>query len=67
MKHCKVQYKIVTPYSDNTLFEIIEVNGINYRLDFLPRPCKTVSDLYCVYYNGIRFSTFAKFLKSINK
>lgn len=66
MKHCKINYKTIINYSDETLFEIIEVNGKQYKLTFTPRPCKTVSELYAVYHNGVRFSTFAKFLKSVN-
>ena len=65
-KHCKVNYTIVTPYSHETLFQVIDVNGKQYRVDYLPRPCNTISDLYAVYHQGVRFSTFAKFLKSIN-
>lgn len=65
-KHCKVNYTIVTPYSDETLFQIIDVNGKQYRVDYLPRPCKSVADLYAVIVNGVKYSTLAKFLKSIN-
>jgi hypothetical protein len=66
-QHCKVKYKVITPYTDDTLFEIIEVNGQQYKLTFKFRPCKTVSELFAVYYNGVRFPTFAKFLKTINQ
>jgi hypothetical protein len=64
-KHCKVSYEVVVPYTDETLFQIISVNEQEYRIDYLPRPCNTISDLYCVLHKGVRYSTFAKFLKSV--
>jgi hypothetical protein len=65
-KHCKVNYETIVPYSDETLFQIIKMNEIEYKVEYLPRPCSSTSDLYAVYYKGIRFSTFAKFLKAID-
>jgi hypothetical protein len=66
-QHCKVKYEVIVPYSDETLVEVVKVNGIEYKLDYLPRPCSTTSDLFCVFHNGVRFSTFAKFLKTVNQ
>jgi hypothetical protein len=67
IKHCKFTYQVVKPFCDNSLTEVIIVNGQTYQLDFLPRPAKNYADLSCVYYKGVRYSTRAKFLKSINK
>jgi hypothetical protein len=64
-KHCGIFYEEVTPYSDETLVQVIKVKGNEYKLTFLPRPCKADSDLFAVFHNGIRYSTFAKFLKSL--
>ena len=67
-KHCKREYKVVVPYTDNGLnngIEVIEVNGNIYKVERLPRPAKNESDLMCVYVNNIRYSSFAKFLKSV--
>ena len=66
MKHCKVNYKVIIPYSDETLTQVIEVKGISYEVNYLPRPCKNERDVFAVFHNGVRFSTFAKFLKSVN-
>jgi hypothetical protein len=66
MKHCKVQYNVIKEYSEPGFTEIIEVNGIQYTVVRLPRPCATVADLFAVYVNGVRYSTFAKFLKTVN-
>ena len=67
-KHCKREYTIITPYTDNGLnngIEIIEVNGNTYIVERLPRPAKNESDLMCVIVKNVRYSSFAKFLKSI--
>jgi hypothetical protein len=66
MKHCKVQYNIIKEYSEADNTEIVEANGIQYTVKTLPRPCATAADLYAVYINGVRYSTFAKFLKTVN-
>jgi hypothetical protein len=66
VKHCKKQFKVIIPYSDEGLIQVIEINGIEYKLEYLPRPCKNYSDLFCVYYQGVRFATLAKFLKTVS-
>jgi len=62
--HTKISYKVIEDYSDLTLKQIIEVYGIVYELNYSPRPCSTISELYAVYYKGVRYPTLAKFLKS---
>jgi hypothetical protein len=66
-KHCKVGYKVVEAYSEQTLQQKIEVDGVVYVLKYTPRPCKTISEVYAVYHNGVRYATFAKFLKTIKQ
>ncbi len=65
MKHCKIEYKVIEAYSDETLKQVIEVKGVLHTITYLQRPCQTTSDLFAVYNNGVRFSTFAKFLKTL--
>lgn len=65
-KHCGVTYTIIEEYSDSKLYQIIEINGNKYKIEYYPRPCNKVSDLYAVIYKGVRFSTFAKLLKYLN-
>ena len=65
INHCKCSYEVIVPFSDDTLVQIILVNGVEYKLDYLPRPAKNYSDLFCVYNKGIRYNTLAKFLKFI--
>jgi len=68
IKHCKKEYKVITAYSDNGLnngIEVIDVKGAIYKVERLPRPAKNETELMCVIVNGIRYSSFAKFLKSI--
>jgi hypothetical protein len=64
-KHCGVTYKVITEYTDEIQTQVIEVNGTEYKLSYIPRPCKNESDLRKVFCNGIEYSNFAKFLKSI--
>ena len=64
-KHCKVEYTVLVNYTDDTLIEVIEVKGKQYKVVRLPRPTKTINELFCVYVDGIRYTTFAKFLKSL--
>jgi hypothetical protein len=66
IKHCKKQYSVIVPYTEQSNTEVIQVNGINYTINRLPRPTKTVAELYYVFVDGIRYTTFAKFLKSIS-
>jgi hypothetical protein len=65
-KHCKQEYKVLVPYSENTNIEIIEVKGKVYEIARIPRPCATYGELALVYVNGIKYYSFAKFLKSIS-
>lgn len=65
IKHCKRTYKVITPYSNTTNIEIIEILGNQYTVTRLPRPTNTEAELMCVFVEGIRYSSFAKFLKSI--
>lgn len=65
-KHCKKQYKVLVPYTDAKCIEVIEVEGKSYEIVRLPRPTKNVTELMCVFVNGIKYPTFAKFLKSIS-
>lgn len=64
-KHCKFTYQVIKPFCSESLTEVIMFNGQTYQLDFLPRPAQNYADLACVIYKGIRYSTRAKFLKSI--
>jgi len=64
-KHCKREYKVIIPYSEITNIEIIDVNGKEYKVIRLPRPTKTESELMCVFVEGIKYNSLAKFLKSI--
>ena len=63
--HCKIAYQVVVPYSDESYVEIIIVNGQEFKIERLPRPCTTEKDLMAVFHNGVRFPSFAKFLKTI--
>jgi|688.fasta_scaffold898336_2 hypothetical protein len=65
-QHCKVSYLVIEDYSDETLKQIIEINNVQYTVTYNPRPCNTEAELRCVFHNGIKYSTFAKFLKSIH-
>lgn len=65
VKHCKIEYKVIVPYSETANTEVIEVKGNVYEICYLPRPTKTEAELRLVFVNGIKYSTFAKFLKSI--
>lgn len=65
IKHCKKEYSILVNYSEITNLEIIEFNGIVYEILRNPRPTTTEAQLICVFVNGIKYSTFAKFLKTI--
>lgn len=65
IKHCKKQYSVLVKYSEITNSETIEFNGVVYEILRNPRPTKEVSELYHVFVNGIKYNTFAKFLKSI--
>ena len=64
--HCKVSYKIIQEYTDESLVQIIEIKNVTYIVEYLQRPCKNISDLYCVYHKGIRYASFAKLLKYLN-
>jgi hypothetical protein len=66
IKHCKNTYQVVVPYTDETNTEVISVNGNEYLIERLPRPTNTVSELMCVFVSGVRYASFAKFLKHIN-
>ena len=66
-KHCKNIYQVVVPYTEKTNTEVISVNGNEYLIERLPRPANTISELMCVFVNGVRYASFAKFLKHINK
>ena len=65
IKHCKKEYKVIKQYNEITNCETVEVLGEQYEIVRLPRPTKTESELMCVFVKGIRYSTFAKFLKSL--
>jgi hypothetical protein len=68
IKHCKREYKVITPHSDNGIYngiEVIEVKGNIYNVERLPRPAKNESELMCVIVNNIRYNSFAKFLKTL--
>ena len=65
IKHCKKEYKVIIPHNEITNCETVEVLGEQYEIVRLPRPTKTESELMCVFVKGIRYSTFAKFLKSL--
>jgi hypothetical protein len=66
MKHCKVNFNVLVKYTDETLEQVIEVNGIAYTLKYLPRPCSNEKDLFAVFHDGVRFPSLAKFLKSVS-
>jgi hypothetical protein len=65
VKHCGIEYKVIVPYSETTNTEVIEVNGNVYKISRLPRPTKTEAELMRVFVNGVKYNSFAKFLKSI--
>lgn len=65
-KHCKVNYRIIQEFTHETNYQLIELNNNIYKVDYYPRPCETISDLYAVIYKGIRFTNFAKLLKYLN-
>jgi len=68
IKHCKREYKVLTPYSDNGEnygIEVIEVKGKIYKIERVPRPAKNITELFAVFVDGVRYNTFAKFLKSL--
>lgn len=65
MKHCKIEYKVIKEYSDIDFTEIIEYKGITHEIKRVQRPCKTESELRLVFVNGVTYSTFAKFLKTL--
>ncbi len=61
--HCKNQYNVIQDYSDLTNIEVILFKGVEYKIERLPRPCKNETDLRVVIVNGVKYSSFAKFLK----
>lgn len=65
IKHCKREFKVIKQYSQETNLETIEYKGQEFVIVRLPRPAKNEADLICVFVNGIKYTTFAKFLKSI--
>jgi hypothetical protein len=66
-KHCKMTYNVIVPYSEINNSEVISVNGLTYEIIRNPRPTKTESELMCVFVNGVKYNSLAKFLKSLNK
>ena len=64
IKHCGCTYEIVKKFSEETWSESILYNGEIYEINVFPRPTKTETELMCVFVNGIRYASFAKFLKS---
>ena len=64
-KHCKREYKVIEAYNEINWTEIIEVNEKKYEVLRNPRPTKTEAELMCVFVGGIKYSSFAKFLKSV--
>jgi len=66
VKHCKKEYTVLIPYSDKTNEEVISTKGKEYKIVRLPRPAKNESDLMCVFVDGIRYPSFAKFLKTLS-
>jgi hypothetical protein len=68
VKHCKNEYKVIVPYSDNGIengIEIIEAKGNQYKIERLPRPTKNETDLMCVFVDGVRYRSLAFFLKQL--
>ncbi len=69
IKHCKKSYTVVKPYTDNGSkngIEIIDVSGVIYVVERLPRPAKNESDLMCVIVMGKRYPSLANFLKQVS-
>ncbi len=66
IKHCKKEYTIVSSYNEINWTEVVEVNGKIYEVLRNPRPTKNEAELMCVFVQGIKYSSFAKFLKSIS-
>ncbi len=64
IKHCGCSYEIVRAYSEETWSEEILYLGKVYEVKTNPRPAKTEAELMCVFVDGIRYASFAKFLKS---
>lgn len=70
VNHCKKQYEVIVPYSENGTengLEVIKVNEILYNVYRLPRPAKNETDLWCVIVNNVRYRSLANFLKSLKK
>jgi hypothetical protein len=63
--HCKVEYNTITKYNKETNSMVVEINGVHYKVDFAPRPTATISELYAVYYKGVRFPSLANLMKKI--
>jgi hypothetical protein len=64
-KHCKREYKVIQAYNEIDWIEVVEVNGKEYEILRNPRPTKTEAELMCVFVQGIKYASFAKFLKSV--
>ena len=69
IKHCKRSYTVVNEYRDNGSkngIEIIDVSGVIYVVERLPRPANNERDLMCVIVNGKRYPSLANFLKQVS-
>lgn len=64
-KHCKVSYTVISKFSEETNSFTISFSGTIYEVKKIHKPV-TVSDCYAVIVNGIKYPTFAKFLKTLN-
>ncbi len=64
-QHCGIEYKEVIPFSYKTYLWVVEVNGKQYKIEKLERPCKNYADQLKVIVGGKEYSSFSKFLKSI--
>lgn len=64
-KHCGNIYTVLVKYSDTTNEEVILFKDKKYTIVRLPRPTKTEAELACVFVNGVKYNSFAKFLKTI--
>ena len=65
-KHCKISYEVIVPFSEETNSFTIIFEGNEYIIFKNSREnMKKESDVCAVFYNGIKYSTFAKFLKTL--
>jgi hypothetical protein len=67
--HSKINYeyiKIVDHSETENAYRIIKLNNKEYRVDYPAPPFIKIADGYCVYHNGIKYSSFSKLLKYLN-